>query len=57
MFEIWGVEGNTFICLNAAIAFGSWETWMSVDLQHAAKSCTVKTYSTASASSSTAEQL
>lgn len=56
-FEIWDVEGNTLICLNASIAFDSWETCMSIDLQHTAKSCTVKTYSTPSASISTVEQL
>ena len=56
-FEIWGVEGNTLICLNASIAFDSWEAWMSIDLQHTARSCTVKTYAAPSASSSTVEQL
>ena len=57
MFEIWGFEGNIFICLHSAIAFDFWETWMSIDLQHIAKSCTVKIYSAPRASSSTVEQL
>lgn len=36
-FEIWDVEGNTLICLNASIAFDSWETCMSIHMQNPAQ--------------------